>query len=150
MKFKERKLIILFLITLFAIAMGFMEGVIVFYLRLLPITQNSLSLPAAPHFPREILFVEQLREIATIVMLVVVALLAGKNNWQRLFVFIFIFSIWDLIYYSSLYWLAHWPTSLFEMDVVFLIPIQWMFPVYFPVFIFIVLALFSAYKILKN
>lgn len=151
MKYLKRKQIEkLILIAIFAIAMGHLEATVVCYLRLLPAVQGSLNLPAVPNFPREILFAEQLRESATIVMLVSLAMLVGKNNWQKVFVFIFAFSIWDLIYYASLRSLANWPTSLFDLDVVFLIPIQWTFPIYFPVILFTFLTFLSGYKILKE
>ena len=146
----QKKIMLLFLLAVFSIAMGFLEGVVVYYLRLLPPVQNSLAFPAVPNFPQKILFVEQLREAATIIMLVSLALLIGKNRWQKIFVFTFAFSVWDLIYYASLYFLINWPMSLFEWDVVFLIPFPWILPVWVPVILFFSLAIFSAYKIIKN
>jgi hypothetical protein len=62
-------------------------------------------------------------------MLISFALLIGKKWWERLAVFLWVFAIWDIFYYISLYFLIGWPSSILEMDVVFLIPIQWYVPV---------------------
>lgn len=149
MKIGKSIIKMLLLIVFFSVAMGFLEGSVAYYLHLLPPTPNSLNLPAAPNFPKEILFVEQLRETATVVMLAIFAGLVGKNTWQRLYIFLFLFSIWDLTYYASTYWLMGWPSSIFTMDVVFLIPLQWWFPVFFPVILFTILAIVSGYEILR-
>jgi hypothetical protein len=150
MKYLQReKIVTLILLAVFAIAMGFLEGVVVYYLRLLPL-QQSPEYPSVPNLTNELLLVEQLREAATIMMLVSLALVVGKNKWQKLFAFIFAFSIWDLFYYVSLYFLINWPTSLLDLDVVFLIPFPWIFPVWFPVGLFLVLSVFSGYRIIKS
>lgn len=146
---QQEKIITLILLAVFAIAMGFLEGVVVYYLRLLPLP-NIPEFPSVPNLTNGILFVEQLREAATIIMLTAIALLIGKTKWQKIFSFAFIFSIWDLFYYVSLVFLMHWPTSLMDLDVVFLIPFPWIFPVWAPICGFSVLTLYSGYKILKD
>jgi len=117
------------LITIFGIAMGVLESIVVVYLRMIPAVKEYYILPLIPNFPSELLFTEQLREASTIVMLSTFALLIGKSWWKRLAVFLWVFAIWDIFYYISLYFLINWPTSLLETDVVFLIPIQWGVPV---------------------
>src|SRR3990167_3497061 len=112
------------LITLFGIAFGHLEGVVVYYLRLV-LTSN---LPLQ-NWTNSLLFVEQTREIATIIMLVVFAWLIGKTNWEKLAVFLWTFAIWDLFYYLSLYLMLGWPSSLTTIDILFLIPASWVAPV---------------------
>jgi hypothetical protein len=73
------------------------------------------------------------REAATIVMLVVIAWLAGTTWVERGVFFLWTFAFWDLFYYVSLYILIKWPPSLRTTDVLFLIPVPWIAPVWFPV-----------------
>jgi len=146
---RQGKIIALILLAVFAVAMGFLEGAVVYYLRLLPLP-NVPGFPSVPNLTGHVLFVEQFREAATIVMLASVAVLVGRNRWRKLLVFAFIFSIWDLFYYVSLYFLIGWPTSLVDWDAVFLIPFPWIFPVWVPVGGFFALAIYSGYKILKS
>lgn len=113
----------LLIITAFGIAMGLLEAVVVVYLRMIPAVIESYELPLIPNFPAELMFIEQLREISTIVMLITFAFLVGKSRWERLAVFLWAFAIWDIFYYISLYFLINWPSSLLTMDVVFLVPI---------------------------
>lgn len=119
----------LFVISVFGIAMGFLEAVVVVYLRMIPAVAKTLTLPWIPKFPTELMFTEQLREISTIVMLITFAVLVGKKRWEWLAVFLWVFAIWDIFYYVSLYLLIGWPPSLLTIDVVFLVPITWHVPV---------------------
>jgi hypothetical protein len=119
----------LLLVSIFGIAMGFFETVVVIYLRMIPATKEFLVLPLIQRFPSEIFLIEQLREISTIVMLSSFAILAGKSWWERLAIFLWVFAIWDIFYYVCLYFLIHWPPSLLTIDVVFLVPIIWYVPV---------------------
>lgn len=118
----------LILLTIFGIAMGFFETVVVVYLRMIPATLEFYILPLIPHFPSEFMLIEQFREISTIVMLGSLALLVGKSWWERLAVFLWIFAIWDLSYYVFLYFIIKWPSSILTIDVVSLVPITWYVP----------------------
>ena len=117
-------------LTLFSIAMGFMETVIVVYLR-------KLYYPRGFDFPlvamdMDILKTEFLREAATVIMLLAIGILAGKTAVQRFAYFIFCFAIWDIFYYIFLKVLLNWPESLFTWDILFLIPLPWVGPVVAP------------------
>ncbi len=69
------------------------------------------------------------REIATIVMIVTIALLAERQNWTRSFAaFVFVFGVWDLFYYVWLKVLMDWLRTWLEWDVLFLIPVIWLGP----------------------
>ncbi|MBE0426119.1 MAG: hypothetical protein IBX72_05680 [Nitrospirae bacterium] len=118
-------------LTVFGIAMGFLEAAVVVYLR-------EMYYPEGFTFPLkqmaiEYLTVEYLREISTIVMLISVGVIAGKNFYERLSYFLFSFGIWDIFYYVWLKFLLNWPPSLLTWDILFLIPVIWVGPVLAPV-----------------
>ena len=81
----------------------------------------------------EYIFIEQTREVATIVMLVVLAILVGTTWLDKAIVFLWTFAFWDLFYYLSLYILIKWPPKLTTIDVLFLIPRPWIAPVWVPI-----------------
>ncbi len=118
--------------------MGYLEAVVVVYIRriidIVPTPQN-LDPQAIAQVPDWLISTEQTREAATIVMLVALALLAGRTRVQKLAVFLFTFGVWDIFYYVSLKALIDWPASLATMDCLFLIPQPWYAPVWVPVVI---------------
>lgn len=122
------------LLALFGIAMAHVEGVGVVYLRkvlgIADLESNSVSLK---RFPEQYLFIEKTREVATIVMLVTLALLVGSTWADKAIVFLWTFAFWDLFYYLSLYLLIKWPPKLTTIDVLFLIPRPWIAPVWVPI-----------------
>lgn len=120
-----------YLIGLFGISMGALEAIVVVYLR-------QIYYPLGFDFPLtflspQMLSVEWFREIATIVMLVAIGLVASKNSLQRFAWFLYSFAIWDIFYYGWLKLLLNWPSSLFTWDILFLIPVPWIGPVLAPV-----------------
>ncbi len=117
-------------VTVFAVAMAFMEAAIVVYLREL-YYPGGFSFPLAA-MPRDILFVEIGREAATIVMIASAAVLASRKFYGRMAAFFYVFGVWDIFYYVFLKALLGWPASFFEMDVLFLIPVVWAGPVLAP------------------
>jgi hypothetical protein len=125
----------LFLLAAFAVAMGHLEAVVVVYIRailhLIP-TPEDLTKVVVAKLPAWVFATERTREAATLVMLVCVALLAGRNAWERLGTFLVAFGIWDLTYYASLKVMLDWPRSLETLDLLFLIPKQWYAPVWIP------------------
>jgi len=124
----------LVLSAVFGIAMAHLEGVVVVYLRkafsVAEIRSNRDLLRA---LPPKFLLVERTREIATIIMLVIIAWLAGSTWPEKGILFLWMFAFWDLFYYVSLFCLIKWPPSLKAPDVLFLIPAPWIAPVWFPV-----------------
>lgn len=141
----------LFASGVFAAAFGFVEGVVVVYLRaavgLLPGYQGTLSdvmrrssefyrqSQAITQFPQSLLTLEVLREAATVLMLLSVAFLTAKKVSSRAAVFLWTFAIWDITYYASLWATVRWPLSLRDADVLFLIPRPWISPVWFPLLV---------------
>jgi hypothetical protein len=84
------------------------------------------------------------REFATIIMLIGVGILAGKNRLQRFAFFLYSFAVWDIFYYVFLKILLNWPQSLFTWDILFLIPVPWVGPVIAPCIISLSMILFTA------
>ncbi len=117
-------------LTLFSIAMGFLETAVVVYLRKL-YYPNGFDFPLIP-VSNDIAVTEFWREFATIIMLIGIGIMAGKNAIQRFVFFLFSFAIWDIFYYVFLKLLLNWPESLFTWDILFLIPVPWVGPVIAP------------------
>lgn len=132
-----------FILTgLFAIAMGFLEAIVVVYLREL-YYPNGFSFPLQA-MPAGILSVELVREICTMVMLLTIALIAGKNKLQKFAWFIYCFAVWDIFYYVGLKLFLNWPPSLMTWDLLFLIPVAWVGPVLAPVICSLTMILLAA------
>jgi len=126
---------------LFSAAMGWLEAVVVVYIRGLVGIARVDGMPPADEVLRRIgsipwlLPTEQSREVATIAMLAAVALLAAPQRRARFGAFLISFGLWDIVYYVGLYVLLGWPPSLGAMDVLFLIPPGpwWHQPVWLPI-----------------
>ena len=131
----------LFWLTLFSIAMGYLETSVVVYLRAI-YYPNGFTFPMANMSPA-IALTELGREAATIIMLAGIGIVAGKNSTQRFAWFIYCFAIWDIFYYVFLKVLLNWPESFFTWDILFLIPLPWVGPVIAPVIISLTMILLT-------
>jgi hypothetical protein len=121
------------LLAVFGIAMAHLEGVVVVYLRKsLGMLNSESNKESVEKFPKKYLNIEMTREAATIIMLVAIAWLTGETWLERGIFFLWTFAFWDLFYYVSLYILIKWPPTLKTIDVLFLIPVPWIAPVWFP------------------
>jgi hypothetical protein len=124
----------LMLLAIFGIAMAHFEGVVVVYLRkALGMLDSESNKESIEKFPKRYLYIEMTREVATIIMLVVIAFLVGDSWLEKGVFFLWTFAFWDLFYYASLYILIKWPPKLTTIDVLFLIPKPWIAPVWFPI-----------------
>lgn len=124
----------LILLAVFGVAMAHLEGVVVVYLRkALGILDSDSNKEAVDQISPWYLKVEMTREAATIIMLVVIAWLAGTTWLEKGVLFLWTFAFWDLFYYLSLYIMIKWPPTLKTIDVLFLIPKPWIAPVWFPI-----------------
>ena len=90
---------------------------------------------AINQIPKSLLTLEVLREAATILMLLSVALLTSTKSRARAAVFLWTFAVWDIVYYAALWVTVRWPLSLSDPDVLFLIPVPWFSPVWFPLLV---------------
>ena len=137
---------------LFGISFGYVEAAVVVYLRaiydpvrarlhpergphdLFPlITPRQLS-DAGPENPRR-LAIEIGREAATMLMLGAVALAVARNLDEWIAAFAIAFGVWDISFYAFLKLMIHWPESLSTWDILFLIPLPWVGPVWAPVLV---------------
>jgi len=114
-------------LVVFAAAMAFVEAAVVTYLREL--------IGGGPLFPMKdlppaFLKVEVAREGATLVMLLCAASLAVRGGARRLGGFLLAFAVWDVFYYLWLYVTTGWPAGVTDWDILFLIPLPWVGPVW--------------------
>jgi hypothetical protein len=119
-------------VVLFAVGMAWVEAACVYYLRLMvdrvdPYQANPLPMRGA------LAQVELVREAATLVMLLTIGALAGRTRRTRLGYTAIAFGVWDIFYYVFLKMICDWPRSLFDWDVLFLLPLPWWGPVLAPV-----------------
>jgi hypothetical protein len=138
---------ILLKLSIFAIAMAFLETSVVIYLREL-MYPDGFSFPLVPIDPT-IALTEILRELATIIMLVSIGWISGRNFMERFAWFLYCFAIWDIFYYVFLKLLIDWPVSFFTWDILFLIPATWTGPVISPIIVSLSMILL-AFVILKS
>jgi len=140
----------LFWWTLYAAAFGYVEALVVVYIRRLTHMGAGLDyhqLWTARHLawngPSILAEMRRLglyqteygREIATLLLLLSPAIAAGRTRRERLGLFLYTFAVWDETYYL---WLKLWtgfPQALGSADIYFLVPIAWYGPVWFPVLI---------------
>lgn len=121
-------------VAIFAMAMAWLETAVVIYLRMLVNRLDPYQSNPLPMFGG-LGEIECLREAATLVMLLTVGALAGKT-WRSRLAYTFIaFGVWDIFYYIFLVPATHWPRSIFDWDILFLIPLPWWGPVLAPVLI---------------
>ena len=122
------------MVVLFGTAMAWMESATVTYLRILVDRVNPYQTQPLPLHP-ELSSTEVIREFATMVMLFAVGWLAGRDWRTRLSYSLIAFGVWDIFYYVFLAVIVGWPKSIFDWDVLFLIPLPWWGPVLAPAII---------------
>ena len=157
--FMNRKFYIKILyVFIFTAAFAFVESAVVIYLR-------HIYYPEGFHFPIKkhidlLLYIEVIREFATLVIMVSISVLlskparrsqtvsqgknpdvadAGGSFWEGFGYFLIIFGVWDIFFYIWLKAAINWPASLFDPDILFLIPVPWIAPVLAPVLISLVM-----------
>jgi len=123
----------LFWLIIWGIAFGYIEASVVVYLRKIYYPEG-FSFPVVLIAP-DIAIVELVREMTTLVFMWVVAELSYRSFQCRLAVFMFLFGIWDIFYYIFLKVILDWPASLAEWDILFLVPLPWVGPVWAPVLV---------------
>jgi hypothetical protein len=121
-----------FVVVAFAVAMAWVEAATVYYLRVLvdridPYQANPIPMGGL------LVQIELVRETATLVMLATVGLLAGRTRYARAGYTAVAFGAWDIFYYVFLRMMGGWPRSIFDWDVLFLLPLPWWGPVLAPV-----------------
>jgi hypothetical protein len=120
-----------FVVVGFAMSMAWVEAAVVTYLRILIDRINPYQATPLP-IVGSLGTIELIREAATLLMLLAVGLLAGKNGRTRFGFAAAAFGAWDLLYYVFLRIMTGWPGSLFDWDILFLLPLPWWGPVVAP------------------
>jgi len=113
--------------------MAFVESAVVVYLRAI-YYPSGFTFPIAI-IPDRMVGIEVGREAATLLMLIAVSALAGKDRWERFLLFCLAFGVWDIFYYVWLRVFIGWPPSLLTWDILFLIPVPWIGPVLAPLIV---------------
>jgi hypothetical protein len=149
-------------LSAFGLAFGFVEAAVVAYLQAAAGHLSGSSAGTLADFRRwsmthqqtqsinevlpALMRIEVMREAATMVMLVCVAMLAGSGVRGRWAAFLWAFAVWDIAYYAGLWATVGWPSSLKDLDVLFLIPVPWVAQVWYPLLVstLTLLALVSA------
>jgi hypothetical protein len=120
------------LVVTFAAGMAWVEAACVYYLRVLVDRVEPYQPDPLPI--RGILGeVELVREGATLLMLAMTGMLAGRTWRARSGYAAIAFGCWDILYYVFLRTISGWPASLFDWDILFLLPLPWWGPVLAPV-----------------
>jgi hypothetical protein len=121
-------------VVAFAVAMAYLESAVVVYLR------AALGHGTGDIFPIDLStdssllgWIEIGREAATLVMIAMVGIIAGRSGLERLAWAAVVFGVWDIGYYWWLWVLSGWPPDLGTWDLLFLIPMPWAGPVWAPV-----------------
>ncbi len=129
-------------VVVYAAAMAWVESAVVYYLRTMidriePYQSNPLPVIGClgP--------IELAREVATLVMLLTVGMLAGRTWRSRLGYAAIAFGVWDIFYYVFLKLMCGWPHSLLDWDILFLLPLPWWGPVLAPVLIAVLMILWG-------
>ena len=138
----------LLVVSIFSIAMGLLESAVVIYLREI-LYPEGFGFPLSPIQP-DLMLTELLREGATIIMLLGIGLLAGRNKVERFAWFLYSFAIWDIFYYVFLWLLIGWPSSLMTYDVLFMLPSTWIGPVITPLIISLTMIAFALLILVMN
>jgi len=117
----------------YAIAMAYVESAVVVDLQTALNAQVGVLFPLKPiDQTNGLIAIEAGREAATLVMIAAVGLLAGRSSLERLAWSAVVFGVWDIGYYGWLFVFSGWPPSLGTLDLLFLLPVPWVGPVWSP------------------
>lgn len=131
----------------YAIAMALVEATVVVHLRHAYYPENPLVLFPLRLLSADDLALELAREIATVVMVLTVALLAARDFVRRFAAFVYVFGLWDLFYYLWLKVYLGWPTQWLEWDILFLLPWPWFGPWLAPALIALLFAFWGGWAL---
>ena len=134
-------------VGLFAIAMAYVESAVVVYLRALYKIDHLMQ--DMPQMSDQYTLIEIGREISTLVMLVIIGLIAGRQKQDKVGYAVIAFGLWDIFYYIWLVIFIGWPGTLLDWDLLFLIPLPWWGPVLSPILIALLLVAGGGIAVLK-
>jgi hypothetical protein len=121
------------IVVAYAVAMAYIEAAVVVDLQRALGTEIGASFPLRPLTEAgDLVAIEVGRELATLVMIAAVGALAGRTWTERLAWAAVVFGVWDIGYYAWLRVFIGWPPSLGTLDILFLLPVPWVGPVWSP------------------
>jgi len=123
----------LFWLAVWGVAFGYIEAAVVIYLRRI-YYPDGFAFPVVIIEPG-IAVVELIREAVTLMFMWAVAALTYRTFQGRVAVYMILFGIWDIFYYIFLKILLNWPGSLATWDILFLLPLPWVGPVWAPLLV---------------
>jgi hypothetical protein len=129
-------------VVVFAAAMAWVESAVVVDLRTLVDRLEPYQTDPLPFMPK-LGEVELVREIATLIMLATVGWLAGHSRQTKWGYAFLAFGIWDILYYVFLKIIVGWPRSIWDWDILFLLPLPWWGPVIAPITIAAMMIVFG-------
>lgn len=140
MRFREPAAVV----VLFALAIAYVEAALVVDLTIALGRQVGVIFPLVPpEGAGALLVIEVGRELATMVMLAAVGVLAGRTWVERLAWTAVAFGMWDIGYYGWLWVFTGWPPALDTWDLLFLVPVPWTGPVWAPLAVSVALVGFG-------
>jgi hypothetical protein len=114
--------------------MAYLEAADVVYLQLALGAKVGAIFPLRPASEAgSLIAIETGREVATLVMIGAVSFLAGRTWLERLAWSAVVFGLWDIGYYVWLFLFSGWPPSMNTFDILFLLPVPWVGPIWSPV-----------------
>jgi len=120
-------------VVAYAVAMAYLEAAVVVYLQTALNSQVGVLFPLRPPDQTNgLIAIEAGREAATIVMIAAVGILVGRSWPERLAWSAVVFGVWDIGYYAWLFVFSGWPPTLDTTDLLFLLPVPWVGPVWSP------------------
>jgi hypothetical protein len=120
------------------IAVGYVDAVTTFYVRgMLQVAQEGGGFAQAvtEAMPPRIVALEQTRQAATVLVLVTVAVVAGRNLQQQFGTALYVLGGWVVFRYAAIRTITDWPSSLTDVDTVLYLPEAVYAPVWMPIVI---------------
>lgn len=130
--------------------MAYVETALVVYLRALYYPDDPLAIFPLRLLSAADLRLELLREMATLVMILCVAVLAENGRTRIFTAFLYVFGLWDIFYYAWLKVAIGWPVNWLEWDVLFLIPWPWLSPWIAPAAVALLFAVWGTWVLAMN
>jgi hypothetical protein len=138
----------LWIVTLFFIAMGYIESAVVIYMREI-LYPEGFQFPLVP-IETHLAITELIREFATLVVLLCIGMITGRTFSEKFAWFLYCFAIWDIFFYVFLKLLIGWPESLMTWDILFMIPTTWVGPVITPLLVSLTMILLAMILVYYN
>ena len=138
----------LFWLMVWGVAFAYIEASVVVYLR-------EIYYPDGFAFPvviaeTHMALTEVVRELATLLIMWATVNLTYQMLQSKMAAFMVIFGIWDIFYYIFLKIILNWPEALTSWDILFLIPIPWVGPIWAPIVVSIGLIYAGSTILIQN